>query len=417
MHPKGWFKTALRCLCGLAALVAVLAVPSVQAPTAAQAQAFDGAAVRELYNRARKQRMEQGRPQQRSYTRERSRKPQQRATRTKRRSQSPVVAAPAPAQEVAKRPDAKTVLVIGDFLASGLAEGLTTVFREDGGVRVVDRANGSSGIVRDDFYNWPAEIGPILDEEKPAAVVIMLGSNDRQPIKAESGLLEPRTAGWTEEYGRRANLLVTAVQERGIPLIWVGMPAFKQSALSSDMLANNDIYRSLSRTGVDFVDVWDGFVDENGAFITTGPDINGQQVRLRGSDGINMTAAGKRKLAFYAEKPLQKALGNAAAASVGLAGPAYTPGSDLRPDSQQPLRVVRTVPISLADPTLDGSAELLGADPAPGDGVDLQIRQGREQPRSGRADSFGVEKRATPLPEADGTASIGSATGGKPVSR
>lgn len=44
--------------------------------------------------------------------------------------------------------------------------------------------------------------------------------------------------------------------------------------------------------------MWDGFVDEGGKFVITGYDMNGQQARLREADGIGMTQAGKRKLAF-----------------------------------------------------------------------------------------------------------------------
>ena len=35
--------------------------------------------------------------------------------------------------------------------------------------------------------------------------------------------------------------------------------------------------------------------------------MNGQPVRLRSDDGINLSKAGKRKVAFYAEKPLLQA--------------------------------------------------------------------------------------------------------------
>ena len=37
-----------------------------------------------------------------------------------------------------------------------------------------------------------------------------------------------------------------------------------------------------------------------------GPDMNGQPVRLRGSDGISLSKPGKRKVAFDVEKPLNK---------------------------------------------------------------------------------------------------------------
>lgn len=73
------------------------------------------------------------------------------------------------------------------------------------------------------------------------------------------------------------------------------------------MLAFNEMYRATATTaGAEFIDIWDGFIDENGAFVSSGPDINGQPARLRANDGINFTAAGRRKLAFYAESRLPR---------------------------------------------------------------------------------------------------------------
>jgi hypothetical protein len=131
--------------------------------------------------------------------------------------------------------------------------------------------------------------------------------------------------------------------------------------MTEDMLAFNEMYRATATTsGAEFIDIWDGFIDENGAFVTSGPDINGQSVRLRGGDGINFTSAGKRKLAFYGEKPLAKILGLSA---TGVpAGIAALPEAPIDPKS--PLPVDRTLPMSLDDPALDGGTELLGAAPA-----------------------------------------------------
>src|SRR5690606_32908136 len=94
---------------------------------------------------------------------------------------------------VEKAPDARTVLVVGDFLASGLAEALETVFAQNPAIRIVDRSKGSSGLVRDDFYDWPGEIGGVLESEKPVAVIVMLGSNDRQSMKVGDNREQPRT--------------------------------------------------------------------------------------------------------------------------------------------------------------------------------------------------------------------------------
>ncbi|CDX32058.1 conserved exported hypothetical protein [Mesorhizobium sp. SOD10] len=295
---------------------------------------------------------------------------------------------------VEKTSDARVVLVVGDFLAGGLAEGLDTAFADNPAVRIVSRANGSSGFVREDVYNWPAQIKSLIETEKPAVVIVMLGSNDRQQMKVGDVREQPRSENWTKEYERRTDALGKAIQDTKVPFLWVGMPAFGVSKMNSDMLAFNDIYHSAAQShGGEFVDVWDGFVDENGAFVTSGPDINGQPVRLRSDDGINVTKAGKRKLAFYTEKPLAKILGLAAPGSVTtMSAPAGAPVEAPKP-AAAPVIVDRTAPMLLGDPALDGGTELLGAaqparaDPnLPGEKLILEGKAPAASP--GRADDF-----------------------------
>jgi hypothetical protein len=172
----------------------------------------------------------------------------------------------------------------------------------------------------------------------------------------------------------------------------VGLPAFKQKKMLSDMIAFNDLYRQAAeQSGGVFVDVWDGFVDENGAFVMTGPDINGQPVRLRSDDGINLSRAGKRKVAFYVEKPLFKALGIPGASGTVLPAIAALPDAVHGP--VQPADIDRTPPIALSDPNLDGGMELLGASPkSPADArsaAGLLATEGiAPEPSPGRADDF-----------------------------
>jgi hypothetical protein len=311
---------------------------------------------------------------------------------------------------VEKTNDARIVLVVGDFLAAGLAEGLDAAFADNPAVRIVTRSNGSSGFVRDDFYNWPAEIKSLIETEKPAVVIVMLGSNDRQQMKVGDVREQPRSENWTKEYERRADALGKAIQNAKVPFLWVGMPAFRVAKMNSDMLAFNDIYRSTAEThGGEFVDVWDGFVDENGAFVTSGPDINGQPVRLRSDDGINVTKAGKRKLAFYTEKPLAKILGLAAPGSITtVSAPTGAPVEASKP-AAAPVIVDRTAPMLLGDPSLDGGTELLGAaQPAKADpnlpGQKLIIEGKAPAASPGRADDFTWPPKKQP----PATAAVGS---------
>jgi len=295
---------------------------------------------------------------------------------------------------VEKTPDARTVLVVGDFMASGLAEGLDTAFADNAGVKIVSRSNGSSGFVRDDFYNWPEQIKTLIDTEKPAAIVIMIGSNDRQQMRVGDMREQPRSENWTKEYESRTDALGKAIADAKVPFLWVGMPAFRVPKMTSDMLAFNDIYHSAAeKHGGEFVDVWDGFVDENGAFITSGPDMNGQPVRLRADDGINVSTAGKRKLAFYTEKPLAKILGLPAPGSVvTVSAPAGAPVEAPAP-AAVPIIVDRTAPMLLNDPALDGGSELLGAAALPKANPNLPgeklVIEGKAPDASpGRADDF-----------------------------
>lgn len=289
-----------------------------------------------------------------------------------------------------KAADAKIILVIGDFIGSGLAEGLSLAYADNPGVTVIDRTRGSSGFVREDVYNWPVEIKALVEKEKPAVVLVMLGSNDRQQMRVGETREATRSANWTKEYERRATTLAEALSDLKTPYVWLGLPSFKSSKLSDDVLAFNETYRAAaSSTGGQFIDVWDGFVDENGAFMTTGPDVSGQPVRLRTGDGVNFTRAGKRKLAFYAEKPLAKLLG--LSPSGAPAPVAALP--DMKTDPRAPLPVDRTVPMSLDDPELDGGTELMGASSAAGADratpvpVATGTVVGKQVP--GRADDFG----------------------------
>ena len=296
---------------------------------------------------------------------------------------------PPPPEVVEKDANARTVLVVGDFLAGGLAEGLDAAYAEIPTVRIVERSNGSSGFVREDYYDWNGEIDAILKEVKPAAVVVMIGANDRQQLSINGQSERPETEAWRKEYAARVQAFANKIKAARIPLVWTGVLPFKSQSMSADMLAFNDIYsKAAEAAGGSFVDIWEGFVDENGAFTSVGPDMNGQPVRLRGSDGINLTSAGKRKIAFYVEKPLAKILGTAVSPGKGPDGEDAAPAVAVG----EPVDLRRTQPISLSGPDLDGGAELLGGANAP---ARTGSRKTEPSTQAGRADDFSGRKPAT----------------------
>lgn len=297
---------------------------------------------------------------------------------------------------VAKNPDAKKVLVIGDFSAGWLAEGLNETFAQAPDLQIINRINGSSGFVRQDYYNWSKELPAILAEQKPAVIVMMIGANDRQPLTEKSSVIVPDTDAWKKLYQSRVDAFLAATVKAGVPVVWIGQPPYQSSALSQTMLSLNAIFKvgttlagdktdNATLPNASFVDIWDGFVDDKGGFTQTGVDVNGQTVRLRGNDGITMSSAGKRKLAFYAEKPLRQLLKLSSPDSTP-----ETPSADTKSNEPMALpvhkEITRIGPMKLSDLDQSGDDNLLGdtaiaAKSSP-------TRMGNKQIPQGRADDF-----------------------------
>ncbi len=202
------------------------------------------------------------------------------------------------------------VHVLGDSLAELLAQGLKEHLADKGEIGVLRKARSSSGIVRDDFFDWNKGLRDLFaGSEKVDLLVMMIGSNDRQPLRDETGNHEFRTDRWREIYAKRLDDLLGLVQEKKVPLIWVGLPVMQSQRLTTDMLYLNDILRErVARSGSTYVDIWEGFASDQGQYAAVGPDVNGEIVRLRTADGVHFTKAGQRKLGFFAAKDIDRLL-------------------------------------------------------------------------------------------------------------
>ncbi len=200
-----------------------------------------------------------------------------------------------------------TIGVAGDSLAQWLAMGLTETFPASQGVTVVSKARDSSGLVRDDFFDWPKALRDFVTTTPMDVLVVMVGSNDRQALRGATGVEEPLSKGWEALYGNRVEQIASIAAEKKIPVLWVGLPVMKSERFSLDMAAINEIYRTrASAAGAHFVDVFDAFSDERGQYRAFGPDINGTIVKLRSTDGVHFTLPGARKLAHFLEGDIRK---------------------------------------------------------------------------------------------------------------
>jgi len=66
--------------------------------------------------------------------------------------------------------------------------------------------------------------------------------------------------------------MIAVLKTKGVPVVWVGLPAVRGQKATSDMLFLDALYRDgAGKAGITYVDVWDGFVDEAGRFMPQGP--------------------------------------------------------------------------------------------------------------------------------------------------
>jgi uncharacterized protein len=335
--------------------------------------------------------------------------PRRQSTRRSRPSR-PASPAPTPREiaTVEKSEDAKRVLVVGDFMARSLAKGLSVAYRENPDALVIESTSGSSGLVRSDYYDWPAKLPEIVEEQKPDAILVLIGANDRQAIQTDSGSQSVGTDGWRAAYAARAAALADAIKSTGKPALWVGLTPVQSSSMSRDYSAFNGIVREqLEAKGISFIEVWNGFADEEGKYVSVGPDVRGQSVQLRASDGLNFTQAGQRKLAYFVEQELQDIFGGAAP-QVASADPA----ANVEPGETGP-QIGPMVPLDALAVT-GGDALATGAPSGGENGVDLASTianriAGEEAAPPGRADSYRwppepqrppVQQNPTPQPAA-----------------
>jgi uncharacterized protein len=356
---------------------------------------------------------------------------------------------PPPPRKLETQP-AHTIVVIGDSMADWLAYGLEEIYADQTDLGVVRKIRPNSGLIhyepRNDTLEWSQAVKDILADDKPSAIVVMLGLNDRVPLripvppretaprKGEKGepagraatkelqqnqeqkstepaaqagnplgeqapaaaeaprpgsMVEYHTDQWAQLYGKRIADMIAALKSKGVPVLWVGLPAVRGPRSTADMSYLDDLYHAAAdKAGIGYVDIWDGFVDENSRYSVQGPDFEGQIRRLRSGDGVHFTKYGALKLAHLVDQDLSRVLTNPVVAAPVPAPEAKAPA---KPGAERPA-IGPVLPL-----TADGGGQpgdLLGgsknASPSPENSVaaSVLVRGDPLAAPPGRADNF-----------------------------
>jgi hypothetical protein len=348
---------------------------------------------------------------------------------------------------------------MADWLAYGLEEAYAEQ-PDIGVIRKLKTVSGLIRYQpKGDPADWAAAARSILATEKPDVIVVMLGLNDRtsmrepapektdgksaaeqkvdkkdnkdtkarpdgkpgdKPADAElssedaagadqppvnvpekrahapDGVYEFREQRWVELYNRKLDEMIGVLKAKGVPVVWVGLPALRGPKATADTLFLNSLYRDAAgKAGIAYVDVWDGFVDEAGRFLQQGPDFEGQIRRLRTYDGVFFTKAGARKLAHYVEREINRLLA-ARSAPIALPTEPATPDADAPPGEPAPRPLAGPIVPLVASSV--GTDQLLGgpgARPVAIDALAARVLV-KGEPLSapaGRADDFAWPRR------------------------
>ncbi|UPJ43201.1 DUF459 domain-containing protein [Bradyrhizobium sp. 40] len=234
-----------------------------------------------------------------------------------------------------------------------------------------------------------------------------------------NGLYEFRDERWVELYGKKIEELANVLKSKGVPVLWVGLPAIRGPKGTADMLFLDSLYREgAAKAGITYVDVWDGFVDEAGRFLQKGPDFEGQIRQLRSGDGVYFTKPGARKLAHYVEREITRLL-------AGRSGPIALPSEPATPDTSaepgkpapRPLAgpIVPLVAASISTDQLLGGP---GSRPAAVDALAAKTMVKGEPlaAPAGRADDYAWPRREVGREQAKGDTPVAATTpdGGTP---
>jgi hypothetical protein len=126
----------------------------------------------------------------------------------------------------------QTVIIAGDSIPEDLGP-MVAATLNGAGFAVHTESHPSTGLVRNDYFDWTAA-AKRLAAEHPDTVILLMGGNDVQPVKLPSGqYAQPATPAWQVEYARRAGLVLAALRAGGVPRVyWLTMPTTTRPSMN-----------------------------------------------------------------------------------------------------------------------------------------------------------------------------------------
>jgi len=227
----------------------------------------------------------------------------------------------------------------GDSLAGTLGPALGARTAETGVVLPTFDYHTSSGLSSPGFFDWPERAQEEIARVDPEVVVFIIGANDTGVVRDDPA--------WRINYGGLVDEMLDLLTGDGRIVYWVGSPTLKDDRKNRAVEQVNEVAkeRVLKRTDVTFVDTFRLFSDGDGQYAATLPGVDGEDERVRTSDGIHFTPAGGALLAAYVYAYLDEQCDVEGQAVPDREQPVrQSPGSGKVPGSDEPTSTTPTPP-------------------------------------------------------------------------
>jgi uncharacterized protein len=192
--------------------------------------------------------------------------------------------------------DTYRILVIGDALAGGLGAGMSRMTENETAFEVVNRFQETSGIARPEVYDWAENLPNIMEDKGFNAVVVLIGSNDRQSIRSGDLRYVFNTPDWLSAYKAKIDQLLDVLKAANVKIFWVAVPPMGDALYDADMkvLAGLQKQEVLAK-GASYVDLRAAFLNPDGTYTDKGPDDTGEVRKLRARDGVTFFKQGNNR--------------------------------------------------------------------------------------------------------------------------
>jgi uncharacterized protein len=194
------------------------------------------------------------------------------------------------------------VAVVGDSLSQGLGPSVERWFNANV-ARVLSLGRQSTGLAREDYFNWPRAMREIETAFRPDIVFIMLGTNDNQAQISHDGAAVPvGSTAWVNGYRGRVASFVHEATSAGTRVVWVGVPVVKDRRRWEFYRRIDSIYEDVTADDplATFVDTWDAFEGRDGGYTAFLRNDHGVVQEMRAGDGVHFTPTGYDFLARLA---------------------------------------------------------------------------------------------------------------------